>query len=1329
MATQKELYTRIAETLIEQIRSGTAPWQKPWKGVQETLPVNGITGKRYRGGNLMWLMAQEREDPRWMTYQQAQSVGAQVKKGEKGIPLIYWQFQEEKTVSDDDGQEKKVVTQLERPRSFISIVFNAEQIGGLSAIEKTPEKKEWEPVQRAEDILVASGARIEHKAGNRAFYRASEDKIVLPRQEQFHSADGYYSTALHELGHWTGHTSRLDREVGRNPFGSIEYAKEELRAEIASMMLGAEVGLSGREDDSHAAYVESWCKILQDDPREIFRAASDAEKIMAFVLTLEREKTLELAPDQARGEAVQEVDTKTLTQDQREHFIAGWLSAGGLDFDFDSKAPRACPWEHENPVVSVTGQTPYEWGKSWWEQSREVMQEKARQFSVESVKPWRQDFPILFSHTTIAALKKHPDYAAAKEHGDMEAARRLVADKIKPERVRELVRLYPDAIVVPVLEKEAGKNAIPLALAEYIADTGGLQVNTSIVDVSTSTHTGEGLISRLLARKEFQGPVVAGGKYLMVDDVFTQGGTFHELRHYLANNGADAVATVALAFSRHGNKVAIQQETVDQLEERFGREELESLLQKNNISGTLEALTENEGRALLRSPGIESLRLRLDVATNERSGGQETRTEQAQPRGAGGVQGVGSGDERPASSGQKTPDYQARLNLALFGAAAFDVAPPTRDDLLSVFPYAQIESSGDTHVVTAGNASFSIQFVDHITPDETAFELAYGRAFGQDEVIRGETAQGSIRVSSFGDKNTIRHETYHLLEDMGFITTQEQKILDSAAQQAVSQGRDGFAAGMSPAERRAVYVEQALARREFDRQTPEGQVLQKIADVVDAFVNLAHRTERGIFRDMEHGRLFERTPNPVPGPAEVHYQTTRQYLDVPYDEKEEAKELGAKWDRQKRQWYMAPGANLEAVQKWMPKEKEQQTPEPAARQSQSRQYLAVPYDEKGAAKAQGAKWDPEAKSWYAGPDADMTGLQKWLPENQRQPEQTPAPDPRHEFAQALRQMGFVLEDGHPVMDGKSHRVAVSDDKQGERSGFYVGHLDGRPAGYAKNNRSGEEMRWKSEGKILTPEDKAVFAARSAEKLKARAEELEATHNRTAQRVLHQLGGMTAAEEPTEYMRAKGIGPQTGVYLGKDGVTCLPAQDVDGKVWTMQYIQPDGTKRFAAGGKKEGCFHPVGGSRGVDEVLKAPAIVIAEGYATAASLAKELGFATIAAFDSGNVVHVAEAFREKYPEKAILIAGDDDRHLPTNPGRAKAELAAKKVGGLAVFPIFTPEEKGREFTDFNDLATRSKLGAEAIRRQVQPELNKAIAMRQNWMQQQRMSQNKQQGVTR
>lgn len=1325
MATQKELYARIAETLIEKIRSGTAPWQKPWSAVQD-VPVNGTTGKRYRGGNMMWLMAQEREDPRWMTYKQAQSIGAQVRKGEKGTPVVYWKFEEERIVKDENGQEKKVITRLERPRSFTSTVFNAEQIDGLPPLE-TPKEKSWEPVQRAEDILAASGAHIEHKAGNRAFYRSSEDKIVLPRQEQFMSADGYYSTALHELGHWTGHASRLNREVGRNPFGSFEYAREELRAEIASMMLGREVGLSGREDDSHAAYVENWCQILHDDPREIFRAASDAEKIMDFVLTLEREKTLEQASEQVRGEAVQEVDTRTLTQDQREHFIAGWLSAGGLDFDFNTKAPRACPWEHENSVVSVAGQSPYEWGKSWWEQNREAMQEKARHFSVDSVKPWREGFPILFSHTSIASLKKHPDYTAAKEHGDMEAARRLVADKIKPERVRELVNLYPDAIVVPVLEKEAGENLIPRAMAEYIASMGNLRLEKNIIDVSTSMHTGEGLISRLLARKEFEGPVTPGEKYLLVDDVFTQGGTFHELRHYLANNGADAVATVALAFSRHGNKVAIQQETVDQLEERFGREELESLLRDADISGTLEALTENEGRTLLRAPRIESLRLRLDEAAHTRGGSQEARTEPAQSRGAGGVQDMERENERSASPGQKTPHYRARLNLALFGTAAFDVVPPTCDDLLSVFPYATIESNGDTHVVTAGNASFSIQFVDHITPDETAFELAYGRAFGPDEAIKGETAQGSIRVSSFGDKNTIRHETYHLLEDMGFVTAQEQKILDSAAQRAVSQGREGFTDSLSPAECRALYVEQALSRREFDRQTPEGEVVQKIADMVDAFVNLAHRTERGIFRDMERGRLFERTPDPVPGPTEVHYQTARQYLDVPYEEKDAAKELGAKWDRQERSWYIPPGADMESFKKWVPQEGEKNL-QPQKQQEDKRTYLAVPYEEKDAAKELGAKWDAEAKSWYVGPDADMTRLQNWLPQNNTE-EQAPALDPRQEFAQALGQMGFVLEDGHPVMDGKSHRVAVNDDRQGERSGFYVGHLDGRPAGYAKNNRSGEEIRWKSESRILNPEDKAVFQARSAEKLQARAEELEATHRRTAQRVLHQLGGMTAVTEPTPYMQAKGLGvPGGGVYLGKDGTTCLPAQDVDGKVWTMQYIQPDGTKRFASGGKKEGCFHPVGGSRGMDEVLKAPAIVIAEGYATAASLAKELGFATIAAFDSGNVVHVAEAFREKYPEKPILIAGDDDRHLPTNPGRTKAEAAAEKVGGLAVFPIFTPEEKGREFTDFNDL-TRSKLGPDAIKRQVQPELNRAVAKRQAWIQQQRMSQDKQQGVTR
>ena len=264
MAKSEDHYTRVAEQLIEKLKEGTAPWQQPWDaGGYGSRPMNPTTGKPYRGGNMLYLMMQGHGDPRWMTYRQAQSVGAQVRKGEKGTPIIYWKFEEERTVHgedgkpvrDTDGNAVKEKVQLERPRSFISYVFNADQIEGLEPL-LTPEKPQgWADVTRAEKLLEASGAKIVNRKQAGAFYRPGEDAIYLPLKAQFSDEVGYYSTALHELGHWTGHETRLNRESG--PFGSISYAKEELRAEIGSMMLSAELGI-GVSVDSHAAYVQSW---------------------------------------------------------------------------------------------------------------------------------------------------------------------------------------------------------------------------------------------------------------------------------------------------------------------------------------------------------------------------------------------------------------------------------------------------------------------------------------------------------------------------------------------------------------------------------------------------------------------------------------------------------------------------------------------------------------------------------------------------------------------------------------------------------------------------------------------------------------------------------------------------------------------------------------------------------------------------------------------------------------------------------------------------------------------------------------------------------------
>jgi phage/plasmid primase-like uncharacterized protein len=368
----------------------------------------------------------------------------------------------------------------------------------------------------------------------------------------------------------------------------------------------------------------------------------------------------------------------------------------------------------------------------------------------------------------------------------------------------------------------------------------------------------------------------------------------------------------------------------------------------------------------------------------------------------------------------------------------------------------------------------------------------------------------------------------------------------------------------------------------------------------------------------------------------------------------------------------------------------------------------------------------------------------------------------------LRAIGAIVTGEHPIMDGAKHRIGVEGDKKGEQAGFYVAHLDGHPAGYIKNNRTGVEMTWKSKGYCLDAEEKARLAAEAAGKLAARAQEQDRLHEATAQRVVKQMAELVPVIEPTPYLRDKGIQAHAGIFTDKDRqTTYLPAFDVHGKPWTMQYISQDGTKRFAKDSRKEACFHPVGG---MAALARAPALVISEGYATAATNAEALGFATVAAFDSGNLPAVAQALHAKFPDKPVLILGDDDRQLVltqgVNAGRVKAQEAAKAVGGTALFPIFAPGEnaypadlapvtpqsyrahlratkaledaqKGPEgaplteqqtaelkraqlsdkqlaalenmkaHTDFNDLATRSVLGREGVERQVKAEVGRVI----------------------
>ncbi len=734
---KKSFHEEVAKNLIEQLKKGVAPWQKPWKpgDLQATLPFNPTTDKRYRGINSLNLISRGYTDPRWLTYKQAEAAGAQVRKGQKSTPVQYWLFAEEQIKTDEQGApmldgEGKLIKehiQLERPKVFYAAVFNAEQIDNLP--ELIVQAPDWDPLIRAEEVLQHAQAIIHHGEIDRAFYRPSTDSIHLPHKHQFPTPYDYYATALHELGHWSGHESRLNRDLS-HPFGSEGYGREELRAEIASMLLGAELGI-GHDPGQHVAYIGAWIKALQDDPLEIFRAAADAERIREFVLALAHQQAID--------------ETKTV---------------------------------NINPI-DIT-QAPY------------------------------------------------PD---------------------KP------------------------------------------------------------------------------------------------------------------------------------------------MLQPSDKQG-----------------------------------------------------------------------------------------------------------------------------------------------------------EGSMR-----------------------------------------------------------------------------------------------------------------------------------------------------------------------------------------------QYLVVPYKDKERAKLAGARWDRKAKAWYMGANADVQALQHWLPENVvHRPE--PAMDPIHEFAELLRAEGCVVEANQPMMNGQTHRIRVAGDKRSEKSGFYVAHLDGRPAGYFKNNRTGIEIRWKAKGYSLTDEQKAELLAQAAIKLQIREAEHHAQHIKIAQAIQELLAIAPNADASHPYLAKKNaragdlqVVPQNGDALPPDSIIkiasngqeakqlredhpdslvltngdlLLSARDIDGRIWSVQTIQANGAKLFAAGSKKEHTFH-VSGNNGMpwDKAIDiARAIIIAEGYATADTLSQALEMPVIAAFDSGNLPKVAQDLHAKFPSKPIIIAGDDDRHLEStqnkNPGKEKALEAVQLVNGVAVFPVFAPGEQMKSsLSDFNDLANQSVLGLEAVKRQV------------------------------
>lgn len=303
--TLRDFRQEVTNNIVQMLESGAAPWQKPWEPGASSLgmPFNPTSDRAYRGGNAIHLMAtglqRGYQDPRWMTYKQAADNGWQVRRGEKGTQIEFWEAREasgqsQPSTHEGEGDSSGKNSRAEKS-SFIHrvyTVFNAHQIDGIPPHNPKPHTR-FEAVHAGELILNNSDAKIAHDQADRAFYSRSEDSIHLPPKDAFRDAAGYYGTALHELAHWTGHPSRLNRPTLTDSyrFGDVNYAKEELRAELASLFLAAQRGIP-HNPEQHAAYVNSWIGALKRDKNEIFRAAHDASKAADFILALQRDKAI-----------------------------------------------------------------------------------------------------------------------------------------------------------------------------------------------------------------------------------------------------------------------------------------------------------------------------------------------------------------------------------------------------------------------------------------------------------------------------------------------------------------------------------------------------------------------------------------------------------------------------------------------------------------------------------------------------------------------------------------------------------------------------------------------------------------------------------------------------------------------------------------------------------------------------------------------------------------------------------------------------------------------------------------------------------------------------
>jgi antirestriction protein ArdC len=299
--TKTDVYQKITDQIVAAIEAGAGPVEMPWhrSGVCTTRPANAFTAKPYQGVNIVSLWAataiNDLKSGYWATFKQWQCLGAHVQKGEKGSPIVFYKNYDFGNLSVRNGPQKEDSNTPDESKAVrwfarTSWVFNAEQVEGWSP-PKVEVPSSAEILSQAETFIARTRAKLRH-GGDSALYSARDDIIEMPAREAFMgtatsgATESYYAVLLHELTHWSGHPSRLDRQLS-NRFGNKAYAMEELIAELGASFLCAECAITSEPRPDHANYIADWLDVLKKDKRAIFTAAQKASEATSFLIALQ----------------------------------------------------------------------------------------------------------------------------------------------------------------------------------------------------------------------------------------------------------------------------------------------------------------------------------------------------------------------------------------------------------------------------------------------------------------------------------------------------------------------------------------------------------------------------------------------------------------------------------------------------------------------------------------------------------------------------------------------------------------------------------------------------------------------------------------------------------------------------------------------------------------------------------------------------------------------------------------------------------------------------------------------------------------------------------